>query len=71
MIVKMTCHLTTKQPEVLEKNEQYFRRKLTLNTKQSAMFDKMFKLSYKKREVSWQKILYRKRNIYSIAEAVI
>ena len=41
---KLKRHLTTKHPELSDKNELYFKRKLTSNKMQVSMFTKKFKV---------------------------
>ena len=69
----MKQHLTTKHPELSDKNEQYFRRELAFNKRQMSIFAKKFKLSDKAQEASYAvaESVARKMKSHTIAESVI
>ena len=70
---KLKSHLTTKHPELLGKNELYFKRKLASNKMQVSMFTKKFKLSDKAQEESYavSEIVASKMKSHTIDKSVI
>ncbi|XP_051778559.1 zinc finger BED domain-containing protein 5-like [Erpetoichthys calabaricus] len=70
---KLKRHLTTRHPEVSDKNAQYFQRTLALNKKQTAAFEKKFKISKKPQEASYAvtEIVAKKMKSHNVTETVI
>ena len=70
---KLNRHLTTKYPELSDKNEQLNKTELAFNERQVSSFAKKFKLSDKAQEASYAvaEIITRKLKSRTIAERVI